>query len=128
MTLGPPFLAKGATLFRASATRSKVLDTAFGTWDYLRPGAEFDWPLAPRADAGVDDLRVYTNAPASSAYTAHLMDSRQAHAYFVAFSPGAQLAFGYVWKQQDFPWKRSVSWNQRVSQRAQSITSLSHRL
>jgi hypothetical protein len=104
VTLGPPFLAKGATLFRASATRSKVLDADFGTWDYLRPGAEFDWPSAPRADGAVEDLQVYTNAPASSAYTAHLMDARRMHAYFVAFSPAAQLAFGYIWKPADFPW------------------------
>jgi hypothetical protein len=104
VTLGPPFLEKGATQFRASATRSKVLESDFGTWDYLRPGAEFDWPAAPRAEGGVEDLQVYTKAPASSAYTAHLMDVRRVHAYFVAFSPAAQLAFGYIWRQADFPW------------------------
>src|SRR5262249_48752369 len=43
VTLGPPFLEKGATEFRASATRSKVFETEFGTADYLERGAEFDW-------------------------------------------------------------------------------------
>ena len=57
VTLGPPFLEKGATQFRASATRSKVFETKFGSADYLALGAEFDWPLAPRADGGTTDLR-----------------------------------------------------------------------
>ena len=104
MTLGPPFLEKGVTEFRASATRSKVFEGAFGSADYLSAGAEFDWPLAPRADGGVADLRVFTDASASSAYTAHLMDHSARDAFFVAFSPDARLAFGYVWARRDFPW------------------------
>jgi hypothetical protein len=104
VTLGPPFLEKNATEFRASATRSIVLDAVFGAGDYLQPGAEFEWPHAPRADGGVADLRRFTNEPVSSAYTAHLMDPRQPHAYFVAFSPAVRLLFGYAWKQVDFPW------------------------
>jgi hypothetical protein len=104
VTLGPPFLQKGATEFRASATRSRVFENAVGGADYLEPGAEFDWPLAPRAGGGAADLRIFTNAPASSAYTAHLMDPRRDPAFFVAFSPAVRLAFGYVWKPADFPW------------------------
>ena len=104
VTLGPPFLQKGATQFRASATRSKVFEGVVGGGDYLEAGAEFDWPMAPRIDGGRTDLRVYTNAPRSSAYTAHLMDPQREPAFFVAFSPDARLAFGYVWKRADFPW------------------------
>src|SRR5262249_26899978 len=36
--------------------------------------------------------------------TTHLMDPAREHAFFVAFSPACQLAFGYVWKRADFPW------------------------
>jgi hypothetical protein len=104
VTLGPPFLQKGATQFRASATRSKVFENPVGGGDYLEAGAEFDWPMAPRAGRGGADLRVFTNAPRSSAYTAHLMDPRREPAFFVAFSPAARVAFGYVWKPADFPW------------------------
>jgi hypothetical protein len=32
------------------------------------------------------------------------MDPRRTTAFFVAFSPRARLAFGYVWRQADFPW------------------------
>jgi hypothetical protein len=104
VTLGPPFLEKGLTEFRASATRSKVFERAFGRDDYLVPGAVFDWPLAPRADGGVADLRQFTSAAASNAYTAHLMDASIDDAFFVAFSPRLRLAFGYVWTRRDFPW------------------------
>src|SRR6185503_15079504 len=57
VTLGPPFLEKGRTEFRASLTRSRVFESSFGAHDYLRPGADFDWPLAPRLDGGTEDLR-----------------------------------------------------------------------
>lgn len=104
VTIGPPFLQKGVTEFRMSATRSKVFESAFGTADYLQPAATFEWPIAPRANGGVADLRVFTDAASSSAYTAHLMDRQREDACFVAFKPDARLAFGYVWKRADFPW------------------------
>jgi hypothetical protein len=104
VTLGPPFLEMGATQFRVSATRSKVFETQFGDADYLRAGAEFDWPMAPRIGEGSADLRVLRHLPASSAYTAHLMDPSSDSAFFLAFAPQHHLAFGYFWKRSDFPW------------------------
>ncbi len=123
VTLGPPFLEKGATEFHASATRSRVFEQAFGPDDYLVPGADFEWPLAPRAAGGYEDLRVYTAAPRSSGYTAHLMDPARDEGFFVAFSPSAGLAFGYVWRRADFPWmgiweenhsRTAAPWNGRT--------------
>jgi hypothetical protein len=104
VTLGPPFLEKGVTQFRASATRSKVLESEFGVADTLCGAAEFDWPSAPRRDGGIEDLRVFTGAASSSAFTTHLMDPARENAYFAAFAPAARLVFGYVWKRADFPW------------------------
>lgn len=103
VTLGPPFLEGGRTQFRASASRSKVFESAFGADDYLRPGAEFDWPMAPAVDGSAVDLRVFSTAKRSSAYTAHLMNGSDT-AFFVAFSPSFSLALAYVWKASDFPW------------------------
>jgi hypothetical protein len=123
VTLGPPFLQKGVTEFRASATRSKVFEGAFGTADYLQTGATFEWPIAPRSNGGVADLRVFTDASSSSAYTAHLMDKQQRDAFFVAFKADERFAFGYVWTQADFPWlgiweenrsRRQAPWNGRA--------------
>jgi hypothetical protein len=104
VTLGPPFLERGVTQFRASAARSKVFEGEFGTDDYLQSGAEFYWPLAPGNDGTFKDLRVMNSAKVSSGYTAHLMDEAQPDAFFSAWSPSSKVAFGYVWKQADFPW------------------------
>jgi hypothetical protein len=104
VTLGPPFLERGVTEFRASATRSMTFEGAFSTADYLTPGAPFDWPMAPAIDGGHADLRRSSSAAASSAYSAHLMDPEQTHAYFVAHSARHRLAFGYIWNRVDFPW------------------------
>ena len=105
VTLGPPFLEKGATQFRASATRSKVFESDFSPGKgYMRIGAEFAWPYVPHKDGGTVDLRVFTDAPASGSFTTHLMDPHREQAFFVAFSPKTQVVFGYVWKRADFPW------------------------
>src|SRR5437867_2970574 len=104
VTLGPPFIEKGETQFRASATLSKVFESPVGGADYMSAGAEFDWPLAPRSDQGFADLSLCNSAAVSSAYTAHLMDPGREHAVFVACTPALGLAFGYVWKRADFPW------------------------
>jgi hypothetical protein len=104
VTLGPPFLERGVTQFRASAGRSKVHETEFGADAYMKTGAEFSWPLAPRSDGGTVDLQVFKGAPVSSGYTAHLMEPAHPHAFFLAFSPTSHLAFGYVWNRVDFPW------------------------
>jgi hypothetical protein len=104
VTLGPPFLEKGVTEFRASATRSKVLESEFGAHERLRNAAEFDWPMAPRRDGSTEDLRVLTRDDASCAFTTHLMDRSREDAFFAAFDPAARLVFGYVWKRADFPW------------------------
>jgi hypothetical protein len=120
VTLGPPFLEKGKTQFRSSATKSKVFESEFGTDDYLKAGAEFEWPLAPGKDGTYKDLRVMNLAAVSSAYTAHLMDKMNPHAFFTAWSPTTKVSFGYVWKRSDFPWlgiweenhsRQSAPWN-----------------
>ena len=104
VTIGPPFLKKGETQFRASVGRSRVIDKPFGTADYLEAAAEFDWPHAPRKGGGSVDLRVFTALDVSNAYTAHLADPQHERAFFVAFSPEFALAFGYIWRRRDFPW------------------------
>lgn len=104
VTLGPPFLECGVTEFCASATRSMTFESTFGADDYLRPAVEFEWPMAPVLDGGSIDLRVFTDAKRSSAYTAHLMDQDRPTAFFAAFSPAFRLVFGYAWRSADFPW------------------------
>lgn len=80
VTLGPPFLEKGVTQFRAPVTRSQVLEEGNG------------------------DLQLYTNAPVSGGFTTHLIDPSRETAFFVAWSPRSQVALGYFWRRADFPW------------------------
>ncbi len=104
-TLGPPFLEKGLTEFRASATRSKVdEEDSTGGKGYMKTGAEFNWPHVPRNNGGTSDLRVYTSAAVSGGFTTHLMDPARPQAYFAAWSPSTKVLFGYVWPRADFPW------------------------
>jgi hypothetical protein len=100
VTLGPPFLTKGETVFELTAGRSKVFEGDFGKGGYMPPGAEFDWPHAPRLGGGTVDLRTFTNLPVSAAFTTHLMTPGDAH--FTARTGG--VTFGYRWKSADFPW------------------------
>lgn len=104
VTLGPPLLERGVTKFRTSATRSRVFEGTFGTADYLEPGADFEWPAAPRVGGGCADLSMFNSAAVSSAFTAHLMDTKRTDAYFTAFHPGLKLSFGYSWNRAEFPW------------------------
>jgi hypothetical protein len=100
VTLGPPFLSKGETVFELTAGRSKVFEGDFGDGSYMTPGAEFEWPHAPRLGGGAVDLRTFTNLPASAAFTTHLMSAEDAS--FTART--GSLTFGYRWKRSDFPW------------------------
>lgn len=104
VTLGPPFLEPATTQFRASVTRSMVAEVDPGPDAYLKPGVQFDWPEAPRRDKGSADLRQMSVAQAASSYTAHLADPQLEHAYFIAYTDKFRLAFGYIWKREDFPW------------------------
>ena len=54
-------------------------------------------------NGGTADLRLFTDAERSSAYTAHLTDGSRT-AYFAAFSPAFRLVVGYIWRPADFPW------------------------
>jgi hypothetical protein len=122
VTLSPPFLDPATTAFRASMTQSIVAGFDPGCNAYLKKDAEFDWPNAPRKDGGIADLcQMQPTAPASG-YTAHLADPMREDAYFVAYSPQYQLAFGYLWKRRDFPWmgiweencsRQQTPWNGR---------------
>jgi hypothetical protein len=104
VTLSPPFLDPATTEFRASMGRSIVSETDPGSNAYLRPGAEFIWPMAPRVEDGEADLQRMNRSAPASGYTAHVADPLREDAYFLAFTPSCRLAFGYIWKRADFPW------------------------
>jgi len=104
VTLGPPFLEAGATRLTIGTERSRVFESEGFDAGGLVRGADFDWPYAPRHESDVTDLRVFGGHARSSSFTAHLMDRSSDRASFTAFSPSAQMLFGYEWERRDFPW------------------------
>jgi hypothetical protein len=113
VTLGPPFLEKGVTQFRTPGTKARSLGAAH----------DFEWPLKPRAAGCTEDMRVYTNAPASAGFDSVLIDPQRDQAFFFSFSPRTKVLFGYVWKRADFPWlgiweenhsREHPPWNRRT--------------
>ena len=94
VTLGPPFLEKGVTQFRAPGTKGHTLALK----------QDFEWPLAPRKDRAKEDLRVYTNVPVSGSFDSVLLDPHRDQAFFFAFNPKTKVLIGYVWNRADFPW------------------------
>jgi hypothetical protein len=105
VTLGPPFVERGKTVFRASATKSKVIENDFtGGKGYMKSGAEFMWPMVPCLDGTQLDMQVFVDREVSGAFSTHLMDPSRQDAYFSAWSPESKLVLAYVWKQKDFPW------------------------
>ena len=113
VTLGPPFLEKGLTQFRAPGTKSRSLESQ----------RDFEWPFKPRADSSLEDLRTFTSAPSSAGFDTVLMDARRDRSFFFAFSPTAGVLLGFVWKRADFPWlgmweenhsREHPPWNRRT--------------
>lgn len=113
VTLGPPFLEKGSTQFRAPGTKVLSLGASQG----------YDWPMKPQAGGGHEDLRICSNAAASGGFESVLMDPHQDRAYFFAWSPRTKVLIGYVWTRSDFPWlgiwdenmsREHPPWNRRA--------------
>jgi hypothetical protein len=116
----------GSTVrIRESIVNRTGFDRPIGWTEHVTLGPPF-------LEQGVTQFRASTSrskahetwpsAPGSS-YTAHLMDPGREHAFFVAYSPGSNLAFGYIWRRRDFPWmgiweeshsRQAAPWNGRT--------------
>jgi len=103
VTLGAPFLEPGRTRFAMNTRLAKVIDQNFNDGLGMQvPDAVFEWPRCPQKDGSLEDLSFATTAVQSAGFTAHLMEGERA--WFVAWTPRFELAFGYVWQKADFPW------------------------
>jgi hypothetical protein len=100
VTLGPPFIGHGVTELNLLAKKSMVYPIDLSEHQCYQPGAEFEWPVVPNKDGSKSDLSVYSNRERSAGVTTQLADD----GFFIAWHPQSQLAFGYRWKLEDFPW------------------------
>lgn len=92
VTLGPPFLKKGVTIFDASLTRGRASGSS--------GGEERQWP---RGENGVD-LRAVPDVERSRVVDNFLVDPTRELGYFTAVNPESGLLFGYVFRRSEFPW------------------------
>jgi hypothetical protein len=104
VTMGPPFLEAGVTVLTMNAPKSMVFPTDLGGAQPYKPGAMFDWPLAPNRDGSVTDLSIQTTAAVSAGVTCHVVDPASEEGVFKAIHPPTGVLFGYRWKRSDFPW------------------------
>ena len=113
-TLGAPFVERGTTQIRTTATKSRTLSG----------GVDFGWPWLPEPGGVKRDLQTFNSAPRSGGYTAHLLNPESPNAWFFAYSPRSRVLVGYVWKTADFPWlgiweenesRAGTPWNNRTT-------------
>jgi hypothetical protein len=94
VTVGPPFLKKGVTVFDASLTRGRKSGDS--------SGKEFHWPTG-QAETPVN-LRTVRDIERSGFVNSFLVDPSREFAYFTAVNPELGLLFGYLFRRSDFPW------------------------
>ena len=104
VTLGPPFLQEGNTMYDMSGKWSKVDSKEFSKAQRLKQGAEFEWPNAPGASGETVDLRSYPTSAKNSDFTVTLMDPSRDWVYFTAINPKKRLLIGYIWPRKAWPW------------------------
>lgn len=102
VTFGPPFVERGVTAFDMPATKGHTIWAGFGKPQRLKPFTPFTWPDAPGVKGKIE-LR-YVGREKYSDFSTHLMDPKQAHAWFSAVNPRLGLLVAYVWSRQDYPW------------------------
>jgi hypothetical protein len=105
VTVGPPFLEKGVTVFDMPATRCHTFPGEFEKAQRLKSDTAFTWPHGPGKRGGKVDLRTIGRGDRVSAdFSTQLMDPSREDAWFGAVNPRLGLALAYVWRRRDFPW------------------------
>ena len=107
-TIGPPFLEKGKTVVDMLALNCRVRPFKPGPIPgHLVYERDFKWPMAPTKDNGQADLRV---VPTDNNYldlASCQVDPKRKLAFVTALQLDKHLLFGYVFRQQDYPWLMS---------------------
>lgn len=105
VTVGPPFLEKGVTLFDMPATKGHTFPGEFEKRQRLRSDTPFAWPDGPGAKGEAVDMRLMGRKyRASSDFSTQLMDPKREDAWFSAVNPRLGLLLAYAWRREDFPW------------------------
>jgi hypothetical protein len=107
-TIGPPFLARGKTVVDMPALNCRVRPFKPGPIPgHLAYERDFQWPLAPTTDSRQADLRLVPTDANYLDLASCQMDPKRKWAFVTALQLDKDLLFGYVFRQQDFPWLMS---------------------
>lgn len=103
-TLGPPFLEKGQTVVDVPAIQCRVRpEKPHDLPNRLIFGRDFTWPMAPRVDGGLADLRLTPKEKKLDLATCAL-DPKRELGFVTALRLDKRLLFGYVFRRAEFPW------------------------
>jgi hypothetical protein len=107
-TIGTPFLEPGVTVVDVSGSRSKTrpypkVDMG-AVQRRLKPGQDFQWPLAPGLDGKPVDLRQTPLHPHFLDHAVTLLDPKRELEWATALQPKKRLILGYVFKRAEYPW------------------------
>ena len=105
VTVGPPFLKKGVTLFDASLTRGRNIGDS--------SGKSFEWPTG-QAETAID-LRKVRDIERSGYVNNFLVDPKGEFGYFTAVNPEQRLLVGYLFRRTEFPWLNVWESNQAAT-------------
>jgi len=107
-TIGPPFLEKGKTVVDMPALSCRVRPFKPGPIPgRLVYGRDFQWPMAPTSDNAQADLRLVPTDKNYLDLASCQMDPKRKLAYVTALHLDKHLLFGYVFRQEDYPWLMS---------------------
>ena len=105
VTLGPPFLEKGITVFDTPATKCHTFPGHFEDSPRLQTDKSFSWPKAPGVKGEKVDMRMVDKKyRVSSDFSTQLMDPAKEIAWFSAVNANLGMMIAYIWKRQDYPW------------------------
>lgn len=102
VTLGPPFLEPGVTLFDLPSARAHTFPVQFNKPQRLQLDREFKWPDGPGKSALVN-LRTAGKGVYGDFHT-NLMNPGSPLSWFSAVNPRLGLMLAYAWQRTDYPW------------------------
>lgn len=104
-TIGAPFLAPGKTVVDASVgqcqNRPHQMQPPNRT---LVSGRDFQYPMAPRLDGSLRDVRLVPDPPNSMDHTGCVIDPQRRLGFVTALNTESKLLLGYLFRREEYPW------------------------
>lgn len=114
VTLGAPFIARGASFYDMPAGWGQVSPQEFSKDERYQRGAEFTWPEVPGKGGDTISARAYPAAKKNSDFLVILADPKEVKwAWFTCVNTKKNVVIGYIWPAKDWPW--IANWEENKS-------------